>query len=392
MIDLDRAATAPVRDEVLQAMWPFLSGDGGNPSSRHERGRRAADALEWARREIAIAVGATSGEVIITAGATEADNLAVRGIALASPRGRRLVAAPTEHPAVLEACRALVRLHGFSLDLLPVDGDGMVNPREVATMIGDDVALVAVALASSETGSVQPIAEIAAVAHGVGAPVHCDAVQAIGQLPVDVRALGVDSLSLAGHKLGAPVGVGALIAGRSLPLEPLMYGGRQESQRRAGTENVAAAVGLAVALQLAVDGVDERGLVLAWRRDALRARIEAGIDGLVLVGHPERRLPGHLAWCVEGVESEPLLLRLDERGVLVSSGTACGEHADEPSEALIACGIPTELARGAIRLSFDDRTPVHDLDCAADVLIDAVERLRRLGHANEPSSAGARSG
>jgi len=379
VIDLDRAATAPVREEVLAAMWPHLAGDGGNPSSRHERGRRAADALEWARAEIAASVGARSGDVVITSGATEADNLAVRGIALAAPRGRRLLAAPTEHPAVLEACRALVRLHGFRLDLLPVDGAGLVNPREVAAAVDDDVALVAVALASSEVGTVQPMAEIAAAAHAAGARVHCDAVQAVGQLPTSLRDLGVDSLSIAGHKIGAPVGVGALIARRSLPLEPLLLGGRQESSRRAGTENVAAAVGLAVALRLASTGIGERAAALAARRDALRERVEAAVDGLRLVGHPRQRLPGHLAWCVAGVESEPLLLRLNERGVMVSSGTACGEHADEPSEALLACGIDPELARGAIRLSFDDTTTPAELDHAADLLIESVGALRALG-------------
>ena len=392
MIDLDRAATAPVREEVLAAMWPFLAGDGGNPSSRHERGRRAAAALERARYEIATALGAKSGDVVLTSGATEADNLAVRGIALANPRGRRLLVAPTEHPAVLEAARALVRLHGFRLDLLRVDGNGLVNPRELAEAVDDDVALVAVALASSEIGTLQPMAEITAVAHAAGAPVHCDAVQAVGQVPLDVRAIGLDSVSIAGHKIGAPVGVGALIARPSLPIEPLHAGGRQESSRRAGTENVASAVGLAVALQLSVgdgkdgDGIAERATRLAARRNALRDRIEAGVDGLRVVGHPELRLPGHLAWCVDGVESEPLLLRLDERGVLVSSGTACGEDSDEVSEALLACGISAELARGAIRLSFDDRTPPDDLDRAADVFIDAVGALRALGR-SMPGSA-----
>lgn len=379
MIDLDRAATAPVREEVLAAMWPHLAGEGGNPSSRHERGRRAAEALGWARAGIAAAVGARAGDVVITSGATEADNLAIRGIALAAPRGRRLLAAPTEHPAVLEACRGLVRLHGFQLELLPVDGAGLVNPRDVAEAVDDGVALVAVALASSEVGTVQPMAEIVAAAHAAGAPVHCDAVQAVGQLPLDIRALGLDSVSIAGHKIGAPVGVGALIARPSLPMEPLLLGGRQESSRRAGTENVAAAVGLAVALRLAVSGIDERSARLAARREALRERVEAAIDGLRLVGHPRQRLPGHLAWCVAGVESEPLLLRLDERGVMVSSGTACGEDADEPSEALLACGIPAELARGAIRLSFDESTTPDELDRAAGLLIDAVAALRALG-------------
>jgi len=378
MIDLDRAATAPVREEVLRAMWPHLAAPTGNPSSRHDLGRRAAADLDEARSSIASALGARAGDVILTSGGTEADNLAIRGIALAEPRGRRILAAPTEHPAVLETCRALVRLHGFALDLLPVDATGMVNPRDVREAVDEDTALVTVAVASSEIGTVQPIAEIAAAAHAVGARMHTDAVQAIGQVPLDFRALGVDAMSIAGHKIGAPVGVGALLARRALPLEPLLYGGRQESARRAGTENVAAAAGLATAVELAVEGLPARSAQLAERRDAMRRIVESALGDLVLVGHSEQRLPGHLAWCVPGAEAEPLLLRLDERGVRVSSGTACGEDADEPSEALIACGISPELARGAIRASFDSATTAEELARAAELIVEAVGDLRSL--------------
>lgn len=378
MIDLDRAATAPVREEVLRAMWAHLAAPTGNPSSRHDLGRRAAADLDEARAAIAAALGARAGDVVITSGGTEADNLAIRGIALAAPRGRRILAAPTEHPAVLETCRALVRLHGFALELLPVDGTGAVNPRDVREAAGDDTALVTVAVASSEIGTLQPIAEIAAAAHAAGARMHTDAVQAIGQVPLDFRALGVDAMSIAGHKIGAPVGVGALLARRSLPLEPLLYGGRQESSRRAGTENVAAAAGLAVAVRLAVEGLEGRAAELAARRDTMRALVAAALPDLVLVGDPERRLPGHLAWCVPGAEAEPLLLRLDERGVRVSSGTACGEDADEPSEALLACGIPPELARGAIRASFDSATSAEELARAAALIVEAVRDIRAL--------------
>jgi len=378
VIDLDRAATAPVREEVLRAMWSHLASPTGNPSSRHDLGRRAADDLDRARAAIAAGLGARAGEVVITSGGTEADNLAIRGIALARPRGRRLLASPTEHPAVLEACRALVRLHGFTLELLPVDGGGAVNPRDVRAAASEDTALVTVAVASSEIGTVQPIAEIAAAAHAVGAPMHTDAVQALGQVPLDFRALGVDAMSIAGHKVGAPVGVGALLARRSLPLEPLLYGGRQESSRRAGTENVAAAAGLAVAVGLAVVDLESRASELAARRDAMRALVESALPDLVLIGDPERRLPGHLAWCVPGMEAEPLLLRLDERGVRVSSGTACGEDADEPSEALLACGIPAGLARGAIRASFDASTSTADLARAAELIAESVAELHGL--------------
>lgn len=387
MIDLDRAATAPVREEVLRAMWPHLAAPTGNPSSRHDLGRRAAADLEAARVQIAAALGARSSDVVITSGGTESDNLAIRGIALAQPRGRRILAAPTEHPAVLETCRALVRLHGFTLELLPVDSTGTVNPRDVRDA-AQDTALVTVAVASSEIGTIQPIAEIAAAAHAIGARMHTDAVQAVGQLPLHFRDLGVDAMSIAGHKIGAPVGVGALLARRSLALEPLMYGGRQESSRRAGTENVAAAAGLALALQLSTDGLTQRAASLASRRDAMRQVIAAALPDVQLVGDPTRRLPGHLAWCVPGAEAEALLLRLDERGVRVSSGTACGEDADEPSEALLACGISPELARGAIRASFDVSTTARDLARAAELLIAAVRELRSLGEVTSAAAAG----
>ncbi|GAA4427533.1 cysteine desulfurase family protein [Georgenia halophila] len=372
---LDHAATAPVRPDVLRAMWPHLAGGPANPSSRHEPGRTAAAALAWAREQIAASLGARASDVILTAGGTEADNLAVKGIALAAPRGRRIVTSPTEHPAVLESCRALARLGGFAVELLPVDGAGRVHPDDVAAAVDADTTLVTIAVASSELGTVQPIAQIAAIARAGGVPMHTDAVQAAGALPLSMAELGVDAMSVAGHKVGAPTGAGALLARRSLPLEPLLHGGGQQDGRRSGTEDVAAAVGLAVALRLATDGLEDRAAALARRRGRVAAAVAERLPSTILVGDPVDRLPGHLSWLIPGVTSEAVLLRLDERGVQVSSGTACAAGEDEPAEALLACGIEPDLARTQVRASFGAETTDDDLDAFVDELAAALESL-----------------
>ncbi len=374
----DHAASAPVRPEVLRAMGPILAGVPGNPSSRHEAGRQAAALLDWARHRVAAALGARDGEVVFTSGGTESDNTAVKGVALARPRGRRIVTSPTEHPAVLESCRWLARVAGFEVVLLPVDGTGRVHPEDVRAAVDADTTLVTVALADNEIGTINPIAEIAAVAHESGVTVHTDAVQAVGAVPLSFAALGVDAMSVAGHKLGAPVGVGALLVKRSLPLEPLLSGGGQQDGRRSGTEDVAAAVGFAVALDAAVDGLAERAATLATRRDTLRAEVESRIPTAVLTGHPSERLPGHLSWCFPGVNGEALLLRLDEHGVQVSSGSACAVGRDEPSEALLAIGIDPDLARTAVRVTFDASTTDDELAALADELVAAVAAVRSL--------------
>ncbi|HEY9365094.1 MAG TPA: cysteine desulfurase family protein, partial [Agromyces sp.] len=251
MIFLDHAATTPVRREALEAMWPFLSGSFGNPSSHHALGDEASRALAAARATVAAVVGCRPGDVVFTSGGTEADNLAVKGLALANPRGRHLVVSPIEHEAVLESAAFLARVHGFEVSEVAVDEGGLVTPEALAEVIRPDTALVSVQLANNEIGTVQPVADLAAVAHAAGALVHTDAVQAAGWLPLSLDALGVDALSLAGHKVGAPKGTGALIVRGRLQLEPVLHGGGQERGRRSGTENVAGAVAFATALRLA---------------------------------------------------------------------------------------------------------------------------------------------
>ncbi len=381
---LDTAATTPVRREVLEAMWPYLAGGEygvfGNPASRHEHGRRAAAALDDARDRIAAHLGCRPGEVVLTSGGTESDNLAVRGIVLASPRGRHLVVSAVEHDAVRESAEALRRLHGAEVAVVGVDARGLVDPAALERMLRPDTALVSIQHGGHEVGGVQPIARLAEVAHAAGVPMHTDAVQSAGWLPVGLDVLGVDALTVSGHKLGAPRGVGALAVRRGTPLEPLLYGGGQQRGRRSGTEDVAAAVGLATALDLAAA---QRGRIagLERARDALIRAVRAGVPGALLTG-PEpgsRRLPNHVSFCFPGTNGEAVLLELDRAGVSCSSGSACAAGSDEPSPVLIALGFDPEVARTAVRLSLPVGFTEDDAATVADRIRDAVARVAGLG-------------
>lgn len=375
MIYLDAAATTPVRREVLEAMWPFLTGDFGNASSHHELGGRARDALEAARDEVAGLLGCRSAEVTFTSGGTEADNLAVKGIALGrcavDPRRTRVAVSAIEHPAVLESARALARLHGFSVDVLAVDGEGRVAPEVLAAVVGPETALVSVMVANNEVGTVQPIVELARVAHEAGVPFHTDAVQAAGWLPLDVRALGVDALSISGHKLGAPKGIGALYAAGRLALEPVLDGGGQERGRRSGTENVAGAVALATALRLAESERTTAAARLASLRDAFIARVLELVPDAILTGHPTERLPGSASFCFPRVSGESVLLELERRGVVCSSGSACAAGSSEPSAVLLAMGIDPEVALTSVRFTLPGSVGAPELERAAAAVGEA---------------------
>lgn len=375
-IYLDHAATAPVRREVLAAMWPFLTGEPGNPGSHHSPGERSARALRAAVADIAAVLGCRPGEVVLTSGGTEAANLALKGIALARPRGRHLITTAVEHPAVLESCRALARA-GFDLTVLSVDRFGLVDPDLVAEALRDDTTLVSVQLANNEVGSVQPVERVAAVARQRGVPVHTDAVQAAGALPIGLDVLGVDAVSIAGHKVGTPVGVGALAVRAGVPLEPLVHGGGQQRGRRSGTENVAAAVGLAAALVLA-ERDRQGGPALAARRDRFVADVLAAVDGAALTGHPRRRLPGSASFVVAGISGESLLAELDARGIAVSSGSACAAGDDEPSPVLLAMGFDGAAAQGAIRITMGASTTDEELDSTVGALREAAAGVRAL--------------
>ncbi|GAB2735871.1 cysteine desulfurase family protein [Sinomonas soli] len=384
MIYLDAAATTPVRREVLEAMWPLLTGDFGNASSHHELGARARDALEAARDEVAGVLGCRGAEITFTSGGTEADNLAVKGIALArraaDPRRSRVVVSAVEHPAVLESARALARLHGFSVDVLAADDAGRVAPEALAAVVGPETAVASVMFANNEVGTVQPVAELAAVARGAAVPFHTDAVQAAGWLPLDVRALGVDALSISGHKLGAPKGVGALYAAGRLALEPVLDGGGQERGRRSGTENVAGAVALATALRLAEAERTTVSARLSSLRDAFIARVLELVPDAILTGHPTERLPGSASFCFPRVSGESVLLELERRGVVCSSGSACAAGSSEPSSVLLAMGIDPEVALTAVRFTLPGTIEAPDLARAAEAVEEAYAAVVGIAH------------
>lgn len=379
MLYLDNAATTPVRPEVLEAMWPYLTRTFGNPSSHHTVGEAAAGALREARRRVATVLGVRPGDVVFTSGGTEADNLAVKGITLAAlDRGRHVVISPIEHEAVAESVAYLTRFHGVEATVLPVDGTGLVDPAELAVALRPDTVLVSVMAANNEIGTVQDLSALGAVTRAAGVPFHTDAVQAAGWLPLGLDRLGVDALSLAGHKLGAPKGVGLLAVRGSLPLEPLLHGGGQERGRRSGTEQVAAAVGLATALELAerdrVEAVDR----VSGLRDAFIARVLTEVPRARLTGHPERRLPGIASFVFPGTSGEAVLLELERRGVISSSGSACAAGSDEPSPVLLAIGIAPEVAQTAVRFSWTAAVTAAELDRTASAVVAAVEAVAGL--------------
>ena len=351
MIYLDAAATTPVRREVLEAMWPYLAGTYGNPSSHHEMGGQASRALASARERVAAQLGCRPGEIVFTSGGTEADNLAIKGIALGAPRGRHIVTTAIEHEAVLASCEYLARHHGFEIAYLPVDSHGRVEPAQLAAAIRPDTTLCSVMLVNNEVGTIQPIAELATLARSQGVPFHTDAVQACGALSLHVQTLGVDAMSLSGHKLGAPKGIGALFARGRLMLEPVLHGGGQERGRRSGTENVAGAVALATALELAQLELTTTADRLTSLRERLITGVLALVPTAVLTGHPTERLPNNASFCFPGTSGEAVLLQLEERGVLCSSGSACAAGSDEPSHVLTAMGFGRELAQTAVRFT-----------------------------------------
>jgi len=378
MIFLDHAATTPVRREALEAMWPFLTGSFGNPSSHHGLGDEAARALAAARAEVAAIVGCRPGDVVFTSGGTEADNLAIKGIALATPRGRHVVVSPIEHEAVLESAAHLARVHGFEVDEVEVDEGGLVHPEALARIIRPDTTLVSVQLANNEIGTVQPIAELAAIAHASGALMHTDAVQAAGWLPLSIDALGVDAMSLAGHKVGAPKGTGALIVRGRIPLEPVLHGGGQERGRRSGTENVAGAVAFATALRLAEQERADAATRVGALGAELATRVTAEVPGAVLTGDATRRLPGTVSFVFPGTSGEAVLLELEREGVICSSGSACAAGSDEPSHVLTAIGVPGEVAQTAVRFTLGAETTAEEIADAAASVVTAVSVVRDI--------------
>lgn len=363
-------------------MLRFLTGSFGNPSSIHSFGREAKKGLEEAREKVAALIGAAPQEILFTSGGTEADNLAILGAARQRrDRGKHIITSAIEHHAVLDACAHLEQEEGFRVTVLPVDGQGLVDPAGLRQAMEPDTVLVSVMLANNEIGTIEPVAELAAIARERGVLFHTDAVQAVGQIPVDVTALGVDLLSLSAHKIYGPKGAGVLYVRRGTRLQPLFHGGSQERRLRPGTEGVAALVGLGEAAALARGAMAERAAHARGLREHLWQGLRARLPDLVLNGHPERRLPNNLNVSVAGVQGESVLLNLDLKGVAASSGSACAAGSTEPSHVLKALGVTPEVAQGALRLTLGEANAEEDVDYVLEVFPAIVEKLRRLGAA-----------
>jgi len=374
---LDHAATTPVRAEVFEAMRPYLQDRFGNPSSHHTVGEAAAAALADARRRVAAVVGMRPADVVFTSGGTEADNLAVKGIVIGTALRRghagHVVTTPIEHDAVLRSCDYLERVHGTAVTRVPVDAAGRVDPSAVAAALRPETALISIGYANNEIGTVQDVASLSAVAQAAGVPLHLDAVQAAGWLPL--AGTGADAISIAGHKIGAPPGIGMLAVRGRVPLEPILHGGGQERERRSGTENLAGAVAMATALELAEAERVPAAARVAAIRDRFIRRVLDLVPSARLTGHPLHRLPGTASFTFAGTSGESVLLELERRGIVSSSGSACAAGSDEPSHVLLALGIPPEVAQTAVRFTFAHRDADRDADrspAAGDALAEAV--------------------
>jgi len=372
---MDHGATTPLREEVLEAMMPFLREKFGNPSSIHAQGREARQAVDAAREVVAAALGAEPGEIFFTSGGTESNNIALRGTAALKPKSH-FITSSIEHHAVLDVCKDLEE-QGHRVTFLPVDSNALVDPRVLEEAMTPDTAMVSVMMANNEVGTIQPIGEMAALAREKGVLFHTDAVQAIGQIPVNVKELQVDFLSLSAHKFNGPKGIGALYVRKGVPLTPLYRGGGQERKLRPGTENVAGIVGLARALELAVQELPEKMSRLKHLRDTLIKGL-LKIEDVILNGHPEQRLPGNVNVSFKYIEGESLLLSLDLQGVAASSGSACTSGSLDPSHVLMAMGLDHETAHGSLRLTLGRGNDEADVDYVLKILPPIVERLRNM--------------
>ena len=376
-IYLDNAATTAVTPEVLEAMLPWFTQGYGNASSVHTHGREAKRAVENARRQVAKALNcAAPQEIYFTAGGSESDNWAIKGAALAKGKGH-IITTAIEHHAVLHTCQWLQR-QGFDVTYLPVDEYGRVTADQVEKALREDTILVSVMAANNEVGTVQPIGEIGALCRSRGVLFHTDAVQAVGAIPLDVQAMNIDLLSLSGHKLHGPKGVGALYIRKGVRIDSLIHGGAQERGFRAGTENVPGIVGLGKAVEIAHANLAENARQVTALRDALIDGIMARVPGTRLNGHPTERLPGNVSLSFDGVEGEALLLRLDLAGVAGSSGSACTSGTLDPSHVLLALGLNEAAAHGSLRLTLGTDTTQDDIDAVLDILPPIVADLRRM--------------
>ena len=378
VIYMDNAATTATRPEVLEAMLPYFTQTFGNPSSIHGVGREARKAVEAARKQVADAIGAEAREVYFSAGGSESDNWAIRlGCEAMQKKGKHIITSAIEHHAVLHTCQAMEK-EGFRVTYLPVDEFGMVSVSDVEAAICDDTALITIMMANNEIGTLQPIKEIAEIAKAKGVLFHTDAVQAIGAIPVDVKELGVDMLSMSGHKFHGPKGIGALYVRKGIKMSNLIHGGAQERGFRAGTENLPAIVGIGKAIELAVAELPAYAAKMTKLRDRLIDGLTELIPEIRLNGHRTQRLPGNVNISIRYLEGESILMRLDLAGIEASSGSACTSGSLDPSHVLLAIGLPHEIAHGSLRLSLGMENTEEEVETVLDKLPGIVANLRAM--------------
>jgi len=375
---LDNAASTPLLPEVREAMMPYLGEVFGNPSSLHDWGDGAREAVEIARAQVADLIGASPEEIIFTSGGTESNNFAVKGLALAQQsKGKHVVVSAIEHFSVLHSARTLEKW-GFEVTEVPVDKYGVIDPEEVRRNLRKDTVLVSIMHANGEVGTIEPIQEIAKITRELKIPLHTDAVATAGTIPVNVGELGVDALSLAGSQFYGPKGTGALWLRKGVRIIPLLDGGIQEGGMRGGTENVPGIIGLGKAAELALADMAARIKQLTPLRDRLLTELPAKIEHVVVTGHPQNRLPGHASFCVEFIEGEAMLMLLNSKGIAVSSGSACTSRALKASHVLIALGLSHEIAQGSVLLTLGLDSVPEDIDYVLEMMPPVVDRLRQM--------------
>ena len=373
----DNSATTRVKDEVFKEMIPYLSIEYGNPSSLYSIGRSAKRAISEARRRVASLINCSPEEIYFTSCGSESDNTALKGIAYANKeKGNHIITSKIEHPAILNSCKNLEN-KGFKISYIDVDKDGMLNLEKLESEITDRTVLISIMYANNEIGTIEPIKEIAQIAHSHGIIFHTDAVQAVGNIPIDVKKMNIDMLSLSGHKLYAPKGIGALYVKSGIEFERFMDGGHQEKNKRAGTENVAEIVALGKACQIAEKNIEQYQQKLKNLRDYCLKKIQEKIPDIHINGTMERRLPGNINISFKDLNSGELLLRLDEVGICASGGSACSSKEASPSHVLTAIGLPSELSKGALRLTFGDYNSIEDVDYLVENLVRIVEEMRK---------------
>ena len=377
-IYMDNGATTRVTEPVFEAMKPYFCEIYGNPSSAHNFGYVSRHAIDAAREQVAKAINADVNEIYFTGCGTESDNWAVRGAAYENvKKGRHIITTAIEHHAILHTCAQLEK-EGFEVTYLPVDEYGFVTPEQLDAAIRPDTTLVSIMTANNEIGTIEPIAELAAVCKKHGVLFHTDAVQAIGSVKIDVKAMQIDMLSMSGHKFHAPKGIGVLYIRKGVRLQQFMNGGAQERNRRAGTENLASIVGIGKAIELATANIDAHNEKLSAIRDHMIERILKEIPYTRLNGHPTTRLPGNVNVCFRFIEGESLLMLLDAKGIAGSSGSACTSGSLDPSHVLLAIGLPHEIAHGSLRLSLSEENTMEEADYVVDALVEIVSRLRSM--------------